>query len=189
MNLYFIGWGKHLIRKLGKEKEKFLRGVILYQIIRNLMPILVSHSSYSIIKHPHGKTHLAQSHHSLPKHTLSTLGPRFHSRRWTTRPLRRICRSFHIHSDSQYRNDLWSYDTVSMVWTEIQTEGEIPAIRSNATLHFCPQGQQLILFGGGGPNKSRYNDVCLLDWETKHWTRLLPPQGENSPWERTYHSS
>jgi len=76
MNLYFIGWGKHLIRKLGKEKEKFLRGIILYQIIRNLMPILVSHSSYSIIKHPS---------YSMEKHTwrkATTLSQNTPSARW-----------------------------------------------------------------------------------------------------------
>jgi hypothetical protein len=61
-------------------------------------------------------------------------------------------------------SDLWSYDTVSMSWEECKTTGDGPSARSNCTLHYHPPTGKLILFGGGGPNKFRYNDVHVLDW-------------------------
>lgn len=55
---------------------------------------------------------------------------------------------------------------------------------------------QLLVFGGGGPNKRRFNKISLLDWKTKEWTEYVNDSNflainldENSPWERTYHSS
>ena len=125
---------------------------------------------------------MAQGYRPFSSRTIGTVGSRGHSPLRKSGPLWRICRLVSFHLDSQYRNDLWSFDTVSMRWSEVATTGKVPAIRSNATLHFHAEGNQLILFGGGGPNKSRYNDVCLLDWETKHWTRVFSPEGENSPW-------
>ena len=76
-----------------------------------------------------------------------------------------------------------------MVWQECKTTGQTPSPRSNCTLHFDAPRNRLLLFGGGGPNKLRYNDVSVLDWESKEWKTLDSPQGEPAPWERTYHSA
>ncbi len=45
------------------------------------------------------------------------------------------------------------------------------------------------MFGGGGVNKTRFNSVYFLDWDTKIWTERTVPEGEPCPWERTYHTS
>lgn len=86
-------------------------------------------------------------------------------------------------------NDLWAYDTARMEWQEIKTSGAVPSPRSNSTLHYDAVTERLVLFGGGGPNKFRYNDVRVMDWASKEWKVVLPAQGERMPWERTYHSS
>ena len=56
-------------------------------------------------------------------------------------------------------------------------------------MHYLPQTHSVILFGGGGPNKKRFNTVYSLDVATKTWRELIPPVDEITPWERTYHSS
>ena len=43
------------------------------------------------------------------------------------------------------------------------------------------------MFGGGGPNKQRFNEVSILDWNTKQWREIIPKENEAAPWERTYH--
>jgi len=37
-------------------------------------------------------------------------------------------------------------------------------------MHYDSINKRIILFGGGGPNKQRFNVVCVLDWETKIWS-------------------
>jgi len=43
------------------------------------------------------------------------------------------------------------------------TYGDIPQKRSNATLNYDPINKQLLLFGGGGSNKQRFNSINILD--------------------------
>ena len=31
----------------------------------------------------------------------------------------------------------------------------------------------MLVFGGGGPNKRRFNKISLLDWKTKEWTEYV----------------
>lgn len=76
-----------------------------------------------------------------------------------------------------------------MTWTQCQPKGKVPSARSNATLHFDLKKRMVVLFGGGGQNKLRYNDVHVMDWDTKEWRELRPKEAEKYPWERTYHSS
>lgn len=45
----------------------------------------------------------------------------------------------------------------------------------------------VVVFGGGGPNKQRFNAVSVLDWSTKVWREIVPKENEPAPWERTYH--
>jgi hypothetical protein len=46
-----------------------------------------------------------------------------------------------------------------------------------------------VVFGGGGPNKKRFNSVNILDWTSKEWIEIEPKENENAPWERTYHAA
>lgn len=84
-------------------------------------------------------------------------------------------------------NDLWTYHTTQRVWTEVATTGSKPSHRSNCSLSFDPTTNSVVVFGGGGPNKQRFNNVSVLNWSTKVWTELTPASNEPAPWERTYH--
>lgn len=76
-----------------------------------------------------------------------------------------------------------------MKWTSIPTTGSKPSNRSNATMHFDRLHNNIVLFGGGGQNKLRYNDIHILDWESKEWRREECADHGSVLWERTYHSS
>lgn len=86
-------------------------------------------------------------------------------------------------------NDVWSFNTVTMSWHEIKTTGDIPSCRSNCSMNYDKNNHKLVVFGGGGPNKKRFNSINLLDWHTKEWREITPKINEAGPWERTYHSS
>lgn len=103
---------------------------------------------------------------------------------------------FETISDTVYMNDLWTFDTISNNWTEIQTTGAVPSRRSNCSLTYDQVNNRVIMFGGGGSNKTRYNTIHLLDWSTKEWTEIVPHgtplaylENETAPWERTYHTA
>ena len=45
------------------------------------------------------------------------------------------------------------------------------------------------MFGGGGSNKTRYNTINVLDWDSKVWTEITPAgtfisnlENETAPW-------
>lgn len=84
-------------------------------------------------------------------------------------------------------NDLWVYSLNTMLWRQIVTYGDVPERRSNATLNHDSVNNQLLLFGGGGPNKQRFNTVSSLDLATMNWIEIAPFESEAAPWERTYH--
>lgn len=92
-------------------------------------------------------------------------------------------------NDGKYLNDVWSFSLKDYEWTEIATTGDLPETRSNYTVHYNSIDNEIIIFGGGSDHKTRYNSVCLLNWATKKWTRVLPVESDEAPWERTYHSS
>lgn len=52
---------------------------------------------------------------------------------------------------------MWIFNTTNMEWKEIKTTGDLPSQRSNCTLNYDVQNNRLLLFGGGGPNKARFN--------------------------------
>lgn len=70
-------------------------------------------------------------------------------------------------TESNYMNDMWCFNTKEMNWEQCKTNGTIPSPRSNATIHYEPTQNCIILFGGGGQHKQRFNDVHILDWSTK----------------------
>ncbi len=86
-------------------------------------------------------------------------------------------------------NDIWSFNTITMEWTEIETTGDIPSNRSNCSMHYDKENDQLVVFGGGGANKQRFNSINLLSWKTKEWIEVAPKANEPAPWARTYHTA
>lgn len=84
-------------------------------------------------------------------------------------------------------NDLWTYHSTKKEWTELTTTGQRPTPRSNCTVSYDSLTKQVVVFGGGGHNKQRFNTVNILDWETKVWREVKPRENESAPWERTYH--
>ncbi len=84
-------------------------------------------------------------------------------------------------------NDLWTYHATERRWQEVATTGQRPSHRSNCTINYDPLSNQVVVFGGGGPNKQRFNAVSVLNWETKVWREIVPKENEPAPWERTYH--
>lgn len=71
-------------------------------------------------------------------------------------------------------NDLWMYSLKTKSWEKINTFGDIPEQRSNATLNYDSINHQLILFGGGGFNKQRFNSISVLDLNNLNWVELIP---------------
>ena len=86
-------------------------------------------------------------------------------------------------------NDLWAFNTITMEWREVHTTGDVPSPRSNCSMHYDQVNQRVVVFGGGGANKRRFNTVNLLDWRTKVWSEVQPRPDETGPWERTYHTA
>lgn len=33
-------------------------------------------------------------------------------------------------------NDIWTYNTVSMTWSEVKTSGDVPSSRSNCSMNY-----------------------------------------------------
>lgn len=71
-------------------------------------------------------------------------------------------------------NDLWTYNQKSMEWEEVATKGTKPTNRSNCSMNYDPINNKIVIFGGGGSNKQRFNAISVLDWATKEWTEIIP---------------
>ena len=86
-------------------------------------------------------------------------------------------------------NDMWTFNSSTLRWTEVKSTGDMPESRSNCTLNYDPDNNRIIVFGGGGPNKKRFNTIHVMDWTTKVWTLIEHKSEDKAPWERTYHSA
>jgi len=69
-------------------------------------------------------------------------------------------------------NDLWSLNVLTFKWTLVNQLGIVPESRSNATMNYDKVNGRILLFGGGGNGKKRFNTVHSLNWSTKEWTEL-----------------
>lgn len=81
---------------------------------------------------------------------------------------------FFNHLESVYMNDVWSFNTSTMEWVEIKTTGDIPSQRSNCSMSYDVKSNRIVVFGGGGPNKKRFNTINILNWATKEWIEIQP---------------
>ena len=122
--------------------------------------------------------------------TIAPLGAQQLCDRGRCGAVRGLCRYLSKYSsDSIYMNDLWIFNSRSMQWAEVKTSGDIPSHRSNCSLNYDPINNKIIMFGGGGSNKTRFNSINLLDWNTKVWTEITPKgtsyyilENETAPW-------
>lgn len=67
-------------------------------------------------------------------------------------------------------NDMWvmNLETVSNLhWQELKPKGNPPAPRNGHTMNALHEF--LIIFGGEGDKKQRYNDVIVFDTEKLEW--------------------
>lgn len=71
-------------------------------------------------------------------------------------------------------NDVWSFNTTTMEWNEVKTHGDVPSQRSNCSINYDENTKRVVIFGGGGPNKQRFNTINILDWVTKEWLEIAP---------------
>lgn len=85
-----------------------------------------------------------------------------------------LCWYFQNYLDTIYKNDIWSYDAELKEWKEIKTWGKIPENRSNCSMSYDAKNNKLIVFGGGGSNKRKFNSIYTLDWKTKEWREVIP---------------
>jgi N-acetylneuraminic acid mutarotase len=86
-------------------------------------------------------------------------------------------------------NDLFSFDLVQFMWTQVQVVGESPAPR--AGMEICNVNDQLYLFGGSGPHAFCFNDLYTFDTITSSWQHCNNFRSSNSslqPKARAGHS-
>ena len=81
---------------------------------------------------------------------------------------------FYQYIDTIYKNDVWTYDAEQKEWKEVKTWGKAPENRSNCSMNYDEKTNQLVVFGGGGSNKRKFNSIYTLDWKTKEWREVVP---------------
>lgn len=77
-------------------------------------------------------------------------------------------------------NDLWSYNTVSGVWTQLTAPttgatgncGTAPSPRMNAAMVWDTQDQEVLLYGGVGPNNRYLSDLWSYSPSANAWTSI-----------------
>lgn len=81
--------------------------------------------------------------------------------------------------DDEYTfyGELWSYDTGTNTWSEIEA-ANMPPARFNSMFTYIPGRHQIFLFGGFASN-GRVDDTWIYDIESSTWTELDPPDHPN----------
>ena len=81
--------------------------------------------------------------------------------------------------DNEYTfySELWSYDTGTNTWSEIEAANKPPA-RFNSMITYIPGRHQIFLFGGFASN-GRVDDTWIYDIESNTWIELDPPDHPN----------
>ena len=70
----------------------------------------------------------------------------------------------------EYLNDLHALNVDTLVWTEVQTTGQVPQPRANHSSAMLEETGELCLFGGWN-GRERLNDIHILNTYTSTWTR------------------
>ena len=75
-------------------------------------------------------------------------------------------------SGATYRNDLWSYNPGSNLWTQLSPGGTLPSVREGHTAVWDSTNRRLLIFGGNFG--VYYNDLWAYDPFLNNWTQLVP---------------
>eukprot|EP01080_Neovahlkampfia_damariscottae_P011252 gene11252-4071_t len=78
------------------------------------------------------------------------------------------------------KNDVYSLNTVTLVWSKVKTTGDAPVIQGHKCVTF---GNKMYVFGGIGANKVFSTNVYFLDLEKNAWstvTRDMKPRAFSS---------
>jgi hypothetical protein len=84
-----------------------------------------------------------------------------------------------ISPESKYLNDLWSYDTITNTWTEVEAEGSVPHPRElmGATVM---EGIGLLVAGGRSSDQI-FSDFYMFNYKSKKWINLSKSTFEENP--------
>eukprot|EP01053_Blabericola_migrator_P001200 Blabericola_migrator_1__1199@NODE_1307_length_4844_cov_159_193427_g879_i0_p1_GENE_NODE_1307_length_4844_cov_159_193427_g879_i0NODE_1307_length_4844_cov_159_193427_g879_i0_p1_ORF_typecomplete_len1105_score186_19Kelch_3/PF13415_6/1_2Kelch_3/PF13415_6/6_1e10Kelch_3/PF13415_6/4e09Kelch_3/PF13415_6/4_6e07Kelch_3/PF13415_6/1_4e10Kelch_3/PF13415_6/5_4e05Kelch_4/PF13418_6/6_9e09Kelch_4/PF13418_6/1_6e08Kelch_4/PF13418_6/1_5e08Kelch_4/PF13418_6/1_4e07Kelch_4/PF13418_6/9_4e05Kelch_6/PF13964_6/1_3e08Kelch_6 len=91
-----------------------------------------------------------------------------------------------VGSDLIYYNDLWFFDTVSQVWSEIKVEGDKPPARAHHSAVMTDQNE-LLIFGGFGCHED--SDVWVFSIRTMSWSRCPIAESSSRPARRWKHGA
>lgn len=72
-------------------------------------------------------------------------------------------------------DDVWELSLRGRArWSRVETTGPRPRERSRGTLTFDPGSGRFVLFGGAQGYSRRYDDLWVLDVQSRTWERLQP---------------
>jgi hypothetical protein len=43
-------------------------------------------------------------------------------------------------------------------------------------MNYDQENNQIVIFGGGGSNKQRFNSISILNWSTMEWIEITPKE-------------
>ena len=77
------------------------------------------------------------------------------------------------------QGDMWAFDLKTRTWTELKPAGVTPSPRSNPSMVYAPDRQQIVLFGGltgQGPSAETWR----YDLAANTWTQVGTQQGPSA---------
>ncbi len=77
-------------------------------------------------------------------------------------------------SSPDFLNDIWEYNNMTKIWTEIVPEGTTePEARNQPRIVYI-ENNKILMFGGNNFDSGRLNDTWIFDLTTKEWTDVTP---------------
>ena len=76
-------------------------------------------------------------------------------------------------TDWEVRGDMWGYDSIGNIWSEIVSTNK-PSARAGHAMVYDSFNQKTILFGGWAGNIGLANDTWIYDSQTTLWTEVFP---------------
>lgn len=87
-------------------------------------------------------------------------------------------------NDTEYISDTWAYDMKADIWTR-QHPPTSPIGRSFYSMVYCPNTNQVLLFGGYDENGEILNETWVYDLTANNWIQKNP---SSKPSGRVFHS-
>lgn len=86
-----------------------------------------------------------------------------------------------IGSPATVGDQLFVYDPVASTWTEVVASGPRPRGRQLPTLVWDPEGQQILLFGGGPLQGAPFNDLWAFRPSSSSWVEISSSSARPTP--------